>query len=115
MFDPFLALLAAHGFPPPETEVRFAPPRRWRADYCWRREHVIVECEGGLFSRTRRAHQAHAEPVAILRDMAKSNAAQLEGYVYLRFTPTQLTTQEALSAIRRALDRSPTRTVHSGR
>jgi hypothetical protein len=103
MLDPFLLLLRAHGFPLPEVEIVFAPPRRWKADYCWRTLLVIVEREGGLFSRHVQAQLAHAAPVHILRDMEKSNAAQLLGYRYLRYTPTQLDSGACLEELRRVL------------
>ena len=94
--DAFRLLLRAHHLPEPETEVVFAPPRKWRADYLWRSPRkVIVECEGGLYSRGR-AGMAHATPSAILRDMARANAAQLEGFLYFRYTPQQLASGEAV-------------------
>lgn len=100
--DLFLLALRAHQLPPPETEVVFARPRRWRADYLWAQQRVIVEREGGLFSRAR-ARLAHASPTSILRDMEKSNAAQLLGYRYLRYTPTQLDSGACLDDLRRVL------------
>ncbi len=87
--DRFLLLLQAHGIPLPQTEFEFAPPRKFRADYCWPDAMLIVEREGGIFSRGR-AGMAHAMPTAILRDMERSNLAQLAGYVYLRYTPREL-------------------------
>jgi hypothetical protein len=104
--DAFLLLLRAHGLPLPEVEVRFHPTRRWRADYLWREALVIVEREGGLFSRNLQAQRAHGAPVHILRDMEKSNAAQLLGYVYLRYTPTQLDSGAALDDVTRVLSRA---------
>jgi hypothetical protein len=98
--DPFLLLLRAHGLPLPETEVVFAPPRRWQADYCWRDRHLIVEREGGLFSPDANARKAHAAPVHILRDMEKSNAAQLLGFTYLRYTPQQLDSGSVLDELK---------------
>jgi hypothetical protein len=103
MLDPFLLLLRAHGFPLPEVEVVFAPPRKWRADYCWRELRVIVEREGGLFSTNIQAQLSHASPTHILRDMEKSNAAQLLGYRYLRYTPTQLDSGAVLDDLRLVL------------
>jgi len=96
-FDRFLLLLEAHGFPTPQLEVVFAAPRKWRADYCWPEFHVIVEREGGLFSKTLRARMAHGTASSIKRDMEKANAAQLRGYRYLRYTPTQLDSGDALA------------------
>lgn len=100
MLDPFLLLLRAHGFPLPEVEVVFAPPRKWRADYLWRERRVIVEREGGLFSHTVQAQLAHTSPTHILRDMEKSNAAQLLGFRYLRYTPRQLDSGDVLDDLR---------------
>jgi hypothetical protein len=89
-FDPFVALCLAHDLPQPLTEFLFLPGRRFRADYAWLEpRRVIVEREGGLFVRGR-AGMAHAMPSSILRDMERSNVAQLAGFLYLRFTPKQL-------------------------
>jgi hypothetical protein len=101
--DPFMLLLRAHGLPLPETEVKFALPRQWRADYCWDAHRLIVEREGGLFSPNANARKAHSAPVHILRDMEKSNAAQLLGFKYLRYTPHQLDSGEVLDELRRLL------------
>lgn len=99
--DRFLDLLRAHGLPLPECEVTFAPPRRWRADYLWRAALVIVERDGGIFMRTAKTGQgAHSLPTNILRDMEKGNAAQLLGYVYLRYTPQQLDSGEVLAVLK---------------
>jgi hypothetical protein len=105
-FDPFVLLCQAHGLPRPETEVVFAPPRKYRADYLFRAgpNHlgVIVEREGGLFV-SGRAGMAHAMPTAILRDMARSNCAQLHGFLYLRYTPQQLDSGEAIEDLKAVL------------
>jgi hypothetical protein len=104
--DAFVLLLQAHGVPLPVSEYRFAPPRRWRADYAWPAERVIVERDGGLLRGGRHPSTAvggHSSISGIRRDMEKSNAAQLAGYVYLRFTPQQLASGVALPSIRAAL------------
>lgn len=74
MVDRFLLLVVEHGLPRPETEVLFARPRRWRADYCWPAAKVI------------------------------SNAAQLRGYLFLRYTPRELDSGAVLPELRRALE-----------
>lgn len=89
-FDPFIALCVAHGLPKPEREAAFIEGRQFRADYLFREARVIVERQGGLFSKNARAQKAHAMPLKILRDYEKSNLAQLAGYTYLQFTPDQL-------------------------
>jgi hypothetical protein len=97
-YDPFLLLLRAHGLPAPETEVVFAPPRKYRADYLWRAARVIVEQNGGVWTIG-----GHSSGRGILRDYAKSNLAQLEGWMYLVYTPQQLRDGRALADLRTVL------------
>jgi len=106
--DRFLALIQAHGLPLPQTEFKFAEAigRKFRADYCWPAAMVIVERNGGIFRGGKGGGSAvggHSAGVGILRDMEKSNLAQLLGYVYLQFTPQQLDSGAALEQIRKAL------------
>ena len=106
--DAFLLLLQAHHVPLPQLEVTFAPGRKFRADYCWVAERVIVERDGGLYRGGRRpgtALSGHSSIAGIRRDMDKSNVAQLAGYLYLRFEPRQLESGAALPIIRAALAR----------
>jgi hypothetical protein len=93
-FDLFLALVKSHGLPTPQTEYRFAPPRRWRFDYCWPDRLIALEQEGGVWTRGR-----HSRGAGMVNDMEKYNAAQLAGWVVLRFTPQQLTSGEALPVL----------------
>lgn len=79
----------AHGLPIPEEEVEFHPTRKWRADFLWRAQKVILEKEGGLFA-SGRALAAHGRPLGIRRDMEKANAAQLLGYRYFRVEPCDI-------------------------
>jgi hypothetical protein len=89
-FDPFVALCEAHGLPTPEREARFIEGRQFRADYLFRAARVIVEREGGIWSKDPRAQAAHARPLKIIRDMEKANLAQFAGFKYFRYTPAQL-------------------------
>lgn len=103
-FDIFLALIKAHGLPIPAREIVFAPPRKFRADYLWQSpRRIILEKEGGIWSRSARAQRAHAAPLTILRDMEKGNLAQSLGYLYLRYTPEQLERGDALPLLERLL------------
>ncbi len=96
----FPDICEAAGLPRPVCEHRFHAKRMWRFDYAWPASRVAVEVEGGLFSKGR-AKAAHAMPLGILRDMEKSNAAQLEQWTVLRYPPNKLL--GALEEIRRAL------------
>lgn len=78
-------------------EYRFAPPRRWRADYRIDPD-VLVEVEGGLWTGG-----AHARPKGIIRDIEKANEAVLMGYRLLRVTPDMIKDGTALALIERAI------------
>lgn len=87
--------LADAGLPEPVREFRFAPPRRWRFDYCWPSQRLAVEIEGGAWSGGR-----HTRGAGFLRDMEKYDAAVLLGYAVLRFTPQQVESGHAVNFIR---------------
>lgn len=94
----FRALVRAFGLPMPETEYRFAPPRRWRFDYAWVAERVALEVEGGAWTQGR-----HTRGPGFIRDMAKYNEAVVRGWALLRVTPRQLVTAETAMLVRRAM------------
>lgn len=76
----FLVACRQLGLPEPEREFRFAPPRRWRADFAWPTLRVLVEIEGGIWTGGR-----HTRGSGFEADMAKYNAAALAGWTVLRF------------------------------
>jgi hypothetical protein len=76
-------------------EFQFNPNRKWKADYYIPELNLLIEQEGGIFTR-----QAHGSIAGILRDIEKYNSATRLGYRILRFTPDQLYTEETLNAIR---------------
>lgn len=92
------AQIRAAGIPPPEREVVFAPPRRWRADFAWPAHRVIVEVEGGIWSRGR-----HVSPDGFLRDVEKYNAATELGWRVYRVHAGSINDGSAIALIQRAL------------
>ena len=78
----FMAYCIRQGIPLPIAEYRFHPPRKWRADFCWREQKVIVENQGGLFSGGR-----HTRGAALLQEHEKLNQAAADGYRVLFATP----------------------------
>jgi very-short-patch-repair endonuclease len=81
----FLVACRQLGLPEPEREFRFAPPRRWRADFAWPTLRVLVEIEGGIWTGGR-----HTRGSGFEADMAKYNAAALAGWTVLRFGGTAI-------------------------
>jgi hypothetical protein len=91
-------LFKAHGLPGPEREYRFAPPRRWRFDYCFPSEKLAVEIEGGVWIQGR-----HTRGSGFVRDLAKYNRAAILGWRLVRVTPRQVETGEVFVIVRAAL------------
>ena len=94
------AQLQAAGIPY-EREYRFAPPRRWRADF-WISQgleyDLLVEIDGGAFIAGR-----HSRGTGVEADCEKMSAAAILGYRVLRMTPRQVEDGRGLSWVRQAL------------
>lgn len=60
-------------------EYRFAPPRKWRADYCHEPTRTIIELEGGVYSGGR-----HTRARGYIADTQKYNAAASLGFTVFR-------------------------------
>ena len=96
------ALLLSHiravGLAEPVTELRFAPPRRWRFDLAWPLARVAAECEGGTWTRGR-----HTSGAGFAADCEKYNSAALLGWRVLRFTRAMIEEGDAIDALAWAL------------
>lgn len=68
------------------TEFLFHPTRRWRFDYALPSLKIAVEVSGGVWMPV----SGHRSGKGIMRDYAKSNEAQLLGWILLTFTPEQI-------------------------
>ncbi len=68
-------------------EHRFAPPRRWRADFASLETRVLIEIEGGVWQGNK---GRHTNPVGFMKDAEKYLTATLEGWTVLRLTVNQL-------------------------
>ena len=98
--------------PEPEHDVTFYPGRKWRADFIWKRERVLVELEGqvwgaqvhcqacgalvkkrgkgGKWYVVREAGGRHVRGDGFQNDVDKYNAAQSIGYRLFRVTAKML-------------------------
>lgn len=75
----------------PEREYKFAEGRKWRADFAFVVEKILVEIEGGVFT-----HGGHTRGAAYTRNCEKYNHATLLGYRVLRFTTNQVLNGDAI-------------------
>jgi very-short-patch-repair endonuclease len=83
----FLTLMRWNGvnIPKPETQYRFAKPRRFRFDFAWPEHRVAVEIEGGTWRNGR-----HTRGAGYARDCEKYNLAVVNGWRVLRYTSNML-------------------------
>lgn len=88
------------GLPVPVAEHQFARhlKRKWRVDWCFMNEKIVVEVEGGVFVQGR-----HSRGAGMLKDMEKYNTLACLGYRLLRVTPTQVANGEALNWVDRII------------
>lgn len=73
--------IAPHAPRPEHDEGGVVPKRKFRCDFVWRAERVVVELEGGAFTRGR-----HTRGVGYEADCEKYNQLTLHGWHLLRFT-----------------------------
>jgi hypothetical protein len=101
--DKFLELCSSLALPLPEREARFGAMiaggegagvrdrlralnlKDWRFDFLWRDARIAVEIEGGTWSGGR-----HVTGAGYAEDCRKYNAAELAGFMVLRFTGDML-------------------------
>ena len=89
--------LQAMGVDAATMEHQFHPERKWRFDLAWPEFALAVELHG--FGR-------HIRVQGFINDRDKMNAAILEGWRVLEFTPrhwTQAATDESIETILRAM------------
>ena len=89
--DVFAAQLDAVGLDGYVREYQAIPGRRFRFDFCWVKERLAVEIQGGTYSRG-----AHARPLGIKRDYEKGNLAIKYGWRVLQFDADMVKSGQAL-------------------
>ena len=81
----------------PVREFRFDMLRRWRSDFAFPDEKLLVEFEGGVYTQGR-----HTRGKGYENDLEKYNTATLLGFRVLRFSAAQVKSGQALSMIEQA-------------
>lgn len=83
----------------PQVEFQFHKTRKWRADFAFPDQRVLVEFEGGVYSQGR-----HTRGRGFEKDCEKYNSAELMGYHVFRFTKSMVSSGEAIRTIERAVE-----------
>lgn len=94
----FLKLLEDRGLPFPQLEYRFDKNRRWRSDFGWPEQGLLLEVEGAVWIQGR-----HTRGSGFIKDMEKYNTAAVLGFRLLRVTPQKLCTFETLEMVEKIL------------
>nr|WP_216076880.1 endonuclease domain-containing protein [Acinetobacter defluvii] len=81
-----------------QTEFKFNPERKWRADFYIVGSNMLIEVEGGIWSNGR-----HTRAQGYLGDMEKYNSAQVLGYSVYRYSTEQVKSGKAIDEIRRLI------------
>ena len=78
-----------------ESEYRFCDKRRWRADFALLEYKLLIEIEGGVYSRGR-----HVRPTGFIKDCEKYNMAAKLGWKVFRFPTEQVMDNSAIEFVR---------------
>lgn len=92
--ETFAFQVKAYDLVVPVREFKFDPKRRWRADFAWPHENILVELEGGVWSGGR-----HTRGNGFIDDCIKYNQAAFLGYKVFRFTSEHVKSGEAIRLV----------------
>ena len=85
------SLLTAAGLEDYTTQYKYVPGRKFSADFAFVEQKLIVEVDGGIYSR-----RAHGSITGIIADMNRSNLAACNGFRVMRFRPDQIKKQPTM-------------------
>jgi len=94
----FLFQLRVMGLPEPTRQYRFHPTRRFKADFAWKAQSLLLEVDGGVWEQGR-----HNRGAGFIRDQLKRNEAVLLGWRVLHVVPADVKSGAAARLIERAL------------
>ena len=92
--DIFAAQLDAVGLTGYVREYQAIPGRKFRFDFAWEKERLLVEINGGTYTRG-----AHGRGCGINRDYEKGNLAVVNNWRVLSFDTKQVKSGAALEVV----------------
>jgi len=84
-----------------KEEFRAIPGRRYRWDFAWPAEMLLLEVQGGVWTKG-----GHSTGTGITRDAEKANLATLAGFRCLAVTKDHINSGQALKWVQEALRRT---------
>jgi very-short-patch-repair endonuclease len=99
--DTFAFQLDACGLTGYVREYAAIPGRKFRFDFCFKPERLLVEINGGTFSGG-----SHGRGVGINRDYEKNNLAVINNWRVLSFDTKQVKSGEALKVTEQVINQS---------
>ena len=97
--DIFAFQLDSAGLPEPIREYQAIKGRKFRFDFAWLEQRLLVEVNVGTYTQG-----AHSTGQGIARDYEKANLAVLQGWRVLSFDGKAIKSGEAVEVIRQALE-----------
>lgn len=97
--DDLLFQIRAVGLPEPTREYRAIEGRKFRWDFAFIEQRLLVEVSGAVYV----PNTAHTSGKGISRDCEKANLATLAGWRQLTFTATMIKDGTAITMIEEAL------------
>lgn len=91
--------IKALGLPEPIREYQAIKGRKFRFDFAWLEQRLLVEVNGGTYTKG-----AHSTGQGIARDYEKANLAVLQGWRVLSFDGKAVKDGTAVEVISKALE-----------
>ena len=91
--------IKAVGLPEPIREYRAIPGRRFKFDFAWVDQRLLVEVQGAIFVKG-----GHSTGTGIMRDHEKNNLAVIAGWRVIYVNSTTIDSGKAIEEIEEALD-----------
>ena len=96
--DLFASQLDAAGLTGYVREFQAIPGRKFRFDFCWKQQRLLVEINGGTYNGG-----AHGRGVGINRDYEKGNLAVVNNWRVLSFDTKQVKSGAALEVVEKLI------------
>ena len=94
-----LAQIRMVGLPEPVREYKAIPGRRFRFDFAWETQRLLVEVQGAIW----KPKGGHSWGTGIMRDHEKNNLAVINGYRVIYVNGNTIASGEAINQIESAL------------